>query len=163
MKPTIHILSPIFALIFLFCSTPMCGQALCETLTDMERENVFSDVGVGRGFNKDKQRKRFDKLKVEATDEELLALTDDPSPVLRCYAFLALADKHHPDVFAVLLRHLADKEEIEVQSGCLSRMMTVGELFLAIAKGRFSEEKHPYKLTADQKKKVDMSLAVPVE
>jgi hypothetical protein len=153
----------LFVLIFLLCSINTFGQALWETITDMEQENTFCDVGVGRGYIKGEQRKRFDRLKQEATAEELLALTDDSNPVIRCYAFLALADKHHPDVFVILLRHFADKEEVEIVSGCIGEITTVGEVFLAIAEGRFSEEKKPYKLTAEQKKQLAITLTSPVE
>lgn len=152
----------IFPLLLYLACVPfrLHGQiALWEVLDDMAQENTFSDVGVGRGYNKDRQRTRFDQLKQEATDDELLALTDDANAVIRCYAFLALADKHHPEVFAVLLRHLADNEEIAVLSGCLGRTTTVGELFFSIARGRYSEEKHPHRLTPEQQKEVEKILS----
>lgn len=163
MKKFIRVVHPICALFILLYPVDMVAQSLWEVLTDMEQENIFCDVAVGRGYTKDKQRERFDRLKAEATAEELLALTDDPNPVLRCYAFLALADNHHPEVFAVLLRHLADEEEVEVVSGCIGQTMTTGELFFAIAKGRYSEAKHPHTLTAEQKAQVEALLSLPAD
>lgn len=163
MKRSVRMLCLVSTFFVLLYPVDMVAQALWEVLTDMEQENIFCDVGVGWGYNKDKQRERFDQLKAEATAEELLALTDDPNPVLRCYAFLALADNHHPEVFAVLLRHLADDEEVEVLSGCIGQRMTTGELFFAIAKGHYSEAKHPHTLTAEQKAQVEALLPLPAD
>lgn len=73
------------------------GRFESENLNMMGREPVLSD-----------QFRRFAFLADSATTEELFALTRHKGPVVRCYAFDALAYRHPPRFLEFLHQHLAD-------------------------------------------------------
>jgi hypothetical protein len=83
------------------------------------KDNVLKSAGVGYGGVRTDQWERFEKLKKEATDEELKELTENKNPVVRCYSFQAIATRKSIDVFPILLKHLNDTARIETFQGCI--------------------------------------------
>lgn len=116
---------------------------------------------VYRGCVQSEQWKRYLHLKSEATDDELLDLTDYIDPVVRCYAFIALVERGHPDVFPVLMRHVEDTDTLSAQKGCIGFPTTVRHvLFNAVTHGSFLDDiRKPSTLPPHQRAVVD-SLAV---
>lgn len=92
--------------------------------------NVLMGPAVGIAGSRPEQWDRFEILQAKATNEELFALTSDTNAVVRCYAFQALADKNHVNVFPVMLRHLSDTVSVHTLYGCLGGSEKVGDFML---------------------------------
>lgn len=88
-------------------------------VADIAKENVLMGGAVGIDGGRSDQFNRFDLLRSNATDQELIALTDDTNAVVRCYAFQALVEKNYIDVFPIVISHLSDTAKIRMLNGCL--------------------------------------------
>ncbi len=134
-----------------------------EIVDGIVAENELHSSRIGRGGITGKQWKRYVALRTEATAEELVDLTDYTNPVVRSYAFMALVERNHPDVFTILVQHSNDRDTMLVLSGCTGRFAEVRE-FLAgtVTHGGFIDNaKRAYRLSATQKATVDSLLALP--
>lgn len=101
---------------------------------------------------------RFIELKKNAASEELVLLTHHHNPVVRCYAFQALAERKDPKTFGVLLQHLNDLEKIEHVCGGMSSIGgTVGDFFLSIVTSKYGYE-DAIKLNVSEQKQIDSIL-----
>jgi hypothetical protein len=69
---------------------PVLSKKLKTLLHKMAAENVLMGSGVGFAGIRPEQWDRYEKLSRMATDDQLLALTNDTNAVVRCYAFQAL-------------------------------------------------------------------------
>jgi len=119
--------------------------ALKKVVEELEAYNVVESEYVGDGGYASEQWKRYNQLKEIATMDQLVALTDYANPVVRCYAFRALAAKNSDQVFPILLAHLQDTTRVETLSGCLGGSEYTGDYFVGVVK--YYEEDYPgYKL-----------------
>ena len=66
-----------------------------------------------------------------ASEQELLLLLDDKSPIVRFYAFTGIKDRF-PKVklFPLLMERLGDSEEVEAQFGCIIFRAAVADLLI---------------------------------
>ena len=122
-------------------------QALNTIVTPMADDNMYKSASIGYGAAKTKQWKRFVELKKIATDEELILLTDNDSPAVRCYAFQALIERENPATFDILLKHLTDNETIQSFQGMIVKKQQTGDFFLDL-----------YGVQPDEQVKVDSIL-----
>ena len=97
------------------------------------------------------------KLNKTAFPNELNALTNHNNPIIRCYAFKVLAQKHDPQIFPILLNHLNDTARIQVLIVDVSGPEVVADYFLNIVTPGVIDT-GLYELTAIQKLKVDSIL-----
>jgi hypothetical protein len=112
-----------------------CNQRqdkLSEIVTNIAKCNVVMGSEVGYGGERPEQWDRYEALRSIATEQELLALTNDTNGVVRCYAFQALAARKTTDMFPVVIKHLSDTATIETLSGCLGRHQKAGDFFLEL-------------------------------
>jgi hypothetical protein len=121
------------------------------------KDNVLKSAGVGYGGVRTDQWERFEKLKKEATDEELKELTENKNPVVRCYSFQAIATRKSIDVFPILLKHLNDTARIETFQGCIVSSQVAGDYFLGVVTPEYIDL-DAYKLTSRQRATVDSIL-----
>lgn len=120
-------------------------------------DNVLKSEGVGDSGERTEQWVRFEKLKSEATDEELRELTDNQNAVVRCYSFQAIATRNKVDVFPILLKHLNDTTSIKTFRGCFISSQMAGDYFLDVVTPQYIDL-DAYKLTLDQRAIVDSIL-----
>ena len=66
-----------------------------------------------------KQYERSMTLSGQATDRELVLLTDHKSPKVRVYAFDILAARKHKDLKSILEKHILDSAIFTSRSGCM--------------------------------------------
>ncbi len=76
------------------------------------------------------QWSRYEKLKRNASEEELIKLTDSESSAVKAYAFKALVERENRNTFKILSRHLSDQQEIWTAEGCVVRRMPISDFFL---------------------------------
>jgi hypothetical protein len=69
--------------------------------------------------------KRFDDLLKVAADEDLLFLTNNKNPNIRCYAFNGLAANKYPGLREVFFEHLLDTSVIQTRYECTGERTTV--------------------------------------
>ncbi len=131
---------------------------------EIAEEGELHSSCVGRGCMVSDQWKRYEQLRTEATAEELVDLSDYTNGVVRCYAFMALAERRHPEVYSILLQHLADCDTIYTQSGCIGSAIAVRDFFIeTVTRGGFiAYNKRAYRLSSAQKKEVDSLLVLPI-
>jgi len=98
----------------------------------MAEDNILKSEAVGAAGVRTEQWNRYEKLKQDATDAELIALTDNTNPVIRCYAFNALASRKSPNTFPILVKHLKDTADVKTFFGCIISATKVGDYFLDV-------------------------------
>jgi hypothetical protein len=104
--------------------------SLKALVADIAKTNVLMGGVVGVDGRRPEQWSRFDLLRAKATDQQLIALTDDTNAVVRCYAFQALAEKNYVDVYPIVLCHLSDTATVLTFNGCLVGSEKAGDLML---------------------------------
>jgi hypothetical protein len=125
--------------------------------TDIAKDNVLKSEGVGFAGVRTEQWDRHEKLIKDATNSELLALTDNSNAVVRCYAFQALATRKEVDIFPVLLKHLSDTSNIQTFFGCIRSSQTAGDYFLEVVTPQYIDPE-AYRLTPRQRTSIDSIL-----
>ena len=86
---------------------------------EKEKENEIHSDAVGYRGEKTSQYKRFEKLTKKAKLDELIELTEHPSPVVRGYAFWALAKRNYKKLEEIFIKHLRDEEKLKLYEGCI--------------------------------------------
>lgn len=104
---------------------------------------------VGRAPIEPKHWPYYVILHDQATTPELVFLTDNPSAVVRCYAYRALADRAEIDLFPIALKHITDDDSVHTYCGCSGNLTYVSWEF----RGRGKRAKNP--LTPAQVKYLD--------
>lgn len=70
----------------------------------------------------------FGMLEHTATIDELKMLSWHPQPVVRCYAFLAVAYRDSSSVLPLLIEHLTDTQQVSTRIGCFDGRQEAGDL-----------------------------------
>lgn len=96
-----------------------------KAVRQMARVGILKCELVGRAPIMPQQYLRFDLLRKQSTDAELTALLKHRAPVVRAYAFEALAERPNIDLFPLLLRHQQDTARLAVSCGCFRFNNTV--------------------------------------
>ena len=115
---------------------------------EIAKDNVVKGPAVGVSGERTAQWERFEKLKSQASDKQLLALTRHDNPTVRCYAFAAIVDRGTYDAFPILLEHLHDSVQVMVLNGCIGENVRVGDYFFPI----FFSEKSYLEKDAEKRK-----------
>lgn len=91
----------------------------------------FADEGAirFRGYGSAVVSDVYHALEIQATNEDLVILTNFPEPAVRCYAFMALVERGDTSAFHILMNHIDDSDNIEV-SGCTIEEMSCAAFFL---------------------------------
>ena len=100
------------------------------------------------------QWRYFEEFAKRYSEQELTALCKHQNPLIRCFAFHALADHRSSKVFDILLDHLSDTTEFERFYGCIGGSDRVTDNFLD-AVGYDNETPRKPNLTEEQFNYVD--------
>lgn len=98
----------------------------------IEKINFLMGSAVGYSGTKPKQFDNLIELENEANKNELIALTDHPNGVVRCYAFWALSHDSTIDLFPIVAKHLNDNELVSTQFGCIISKQKVGDFYINV-------------------------------
>jgi len=120
--------------------TIMIGTCAAQTLRphirrlsdSIARTNVLDGSVVGIAGGSTGQWKRYERLKAEASTNELTALVAHKNAVVKCYAFRALTYRKDADVFSILCRQLYDNAFLSTHYGCISSREYVGDYMLGV-------------------------------
>ncbi|WP_346883965.1 hypothetical protein [uncultured Algibacter sp.] len=107
---------------------------------------------VGEAGTKPKQWDNFTDLKKNATEQELLLLTEHPNPVVKCYAFDLLVKQRNKNSFNILKDNLRDTTSVSTQYGCIGSMTRVNDYFIESMLRPYSDNEY---LTESDKKTLD--------
>ena len=138
------------------CKEKSQSKIISQVVEEIAAENVLKGPAVGVAGIRPEQWERFEFLKSAASDEELLGLTDHTNAVVRCYSFLALAEKNTIDLLPVVLKHLEDSAVVHTFFGCLSGSQRTGDFFLETVTANYDPTS--FCLTNSQKTIVDSVL-----
>lgn len=127
---------------------------LKKIVEQIEEYNIVESAYIGDGGSASEQWARYEQLKQIATISQLIALTDYPNSVVRCYAFEALATRNSNQVFPILMKHLKDTTSVETLSGCLGHIEYTGDYFIGVLLYA-DKESEGYKLNDEEKKILD--------
>ena len=119
-------------LLFLFLlSQYSFAQANNEKLDSLV--STFSNSVTVSGYSKgiagiiSEEYLAYNELFKVASNEQLIALTDHSNGIVKCYAFLALAQKDKRLAKDIAIKHEEDNQQIEVLKGCKSSIETVAK------------------------------------
>lgn len=101
-------------------------------VTTLEKTDIVYGPLIGPGGMTPDQWKEFEKLLQVARTDELIAMTDHPKPVVRCYAIRALRYRDYEDIFPIVLKHISDTAIITSRYGCLGHSENVGDFFIGM-------------------------------
>lgn len=138
-------------------STDELRPAIQKIAKGIARGNVLESEFVGIAGTRSKQWDKYEKLKQEATNDELRQLVNNKNAVIRCYSFQALANRKGVDVFPILINHLNDTAYVETLQGCIGSSQTAGDYFLEVVTPQYVDL-NAYKLTSNQRSVVDSIL-----
>ena len=80
---------------------------------------------IGRAAVTTEQYRRSVVLLAQASEAELLALTDHSSPAVRCYAYQGLCERKSKALLISLRKHELDTAAVVVNVGCFGLSLTV--------------------------------------
>jgi len=121
------------------------------------KDNVLKSAGTGEAGERTAQWERYEKLKKDATNVELMTLSDHKNAVVRCYSFQALVERKTFEILPILLNHLHDTAEVETFQGCIISSQMVGDYFLDLVSPEYIDSDF-YKLIARRKINIDSIL-----
>ena len=132
----------LITLLILFITITSCGQLTYndnsisiktkKVVTEIEKVNELMSSAVYYEGSTPKQWGNFVELKKNATNEELIELTNHPNGVVRSYSFWALSNKKDVDLFPIVKNHLNDYQLINTQFGCIGGQKMVGDFFIQV-------------------------------
>lgn len=120
------------------------------------KTNSLMSAHVGIVGKRTKQYDDFEELARIAGHDALVALTDHPNAVVRCYAAWGLIRYRNVDVLPIVLRHLDDTACVRTHSGCIVSTEFVGDVMVDAATE--SRPESPGALDAGQRHMLDSVL-----
>ena len=131
--------------VFLLHSSDLTAQAAERSVSpvtaaivkEIEKLGTVEGQWAGKSQAGSKQFAKFVELQKHASKEELRYLTVHTSPVVRCYAFWALALDSAEDLLSIILNHLPDTALVVTRFGCTGTIMSSGDFFIRLATGEF--------------------------
>lgn len=86
----------------------------------------------------------------KSSNKELIKLTKNSNPAVRCIAFRTLIHRDSVEIFPIVLEHINDNQKVTIHSGCIIRKSKVGDYFIQLVT--------PYGLTPKQITTLDSLL-----
>jgi len=121
-------------------AAPAAAQTVDELVARLARAEAYEEQDVSEG-EPSRVYPDYASLAAIATTERLQKLAEHDSPVVRCYAVRALAERGDTRTLPVILRaHAADVTKVVHHSGCEVLNTTAGELMFDIARSRLTAE-----------------------
>lgn len=147
-----------FALLFfiLFIMTS-CRDEKQTAVEAIVKYNLYTGPHEGLSTEISPQWKSYEILRDKCTEQELVDLSNHLHPIVRCYAFDALAERCSPRAYEVLLQHLSDTASFEAVYGCMSDIDNVTDNLLYEVGYDGSKPTH-YSLTNEQYNFLDSVL-----
>ena len=119
---------------FLLCQGKFHPEKISESTNEyVNKIAEINQIGCSV-YGKCKQWENFQDLRDEASDEELLELTNHPKGVVRCYAFWAILQNKSHNLFPIILNHLQDYELVPFCMGDIIVNEQVGDFYLRLIK-----------------------------
>ena len=94
------------------------SPGLGALVDSLARFNVWHNRAVGESGRITEQWRRYEQLSAKASLSDLDLLIQHRSAVVRCYAFLALAERPDVDLLPRLLPHINDTTQVDYFVGC---------------------------------------------
>jgi hypothetical protein len=142
----------IFISILFFASCNKPNTEVMELVELLKTEKIIASYFQGNKISvlldEVDQSNNYQNLLKIATDEDLIYLTDNEYPIIRCIAFKGLNSRNNTRIREILYNHKNDNSEVECSNGaCLTNQIKVKEFMLeqlnpeTTSKYRFSLEK----------------------
>ncbi len=146
----------IVSLAFCFCFTG-CEDGKKSVVDSMIKYGVYEGLYLGPTDKISPQWKNYKTLIQKFSENEIAELCDHKNPIVRCYAFKALAEICSPKVYDMLLKHLSDTVEFDRLYGCIGDKDRVTDNFLDQV-GYDKRTPSKFNLTEEQYNHVDSIL-----
>ena len=105
-----------------------------KTVKQIANYKRVDDMYIGYTGSVSFQFYQFLILTRMATDNELIHLSNHPSPVVRVYAFWVLIKRKNRKIKTLLAKHLDDSSSFSYFSGCIMSVRKVNEFCIYLAK-----------------------------
>jgi len=158
---TISLLTIFFSHAFCYAQndSTKIRHPILKVVRKISKYKTIEKGPIGISGKLTKQFHRFIFLMDQATDNELIALTNYKSAKVRAYAFEALVAKGSKDVKQILENHISDISIINIRDGCMSSTEHVNLYFLQLLTPSIYDKSPNNKLTEDEVKKMKTKMA----
>lgn len=95
---------------------------------------------VGIGGMQSEQYRRFLWLEQNATEEELIQLTDNSNANVKVYAFMALCNRNSSACKQIFEKHIEDKSQFHQYAGCMQMPEQVNVFFFNYLSDKLSQK-----------------------
>lgn len=124
-------------LLSLLVSTVLPAQSVAELVDTLAKASTLDDEAVGDGGEKTATYRAYESLRAAADAAGLSALLEHRSPIVRCYAARALAErKETVDWLAVLKAHALDVAPVTTFRGCVRAEEACGDVLVELVRER---------------------------
>lgn len=146
-KKLMHIISLLFFQIIL---SQTIRPEIQNLVDQIQKGNTLTSEFIYYEGQKSKQFELFQLLDSLATKEELIQLVEHNSAPVRCAAFTPLCKLDLEYSKKVLIAHLNDYQEINLQVGCIGYKSYVADEFINIIRYHLSEKDRPFLISLNK-------------
>lgn len=122
-------------------------KTILKLARKISRSKTVDTGPVGFAAEHTKQFDRYIYLINNATENELVVLTDHKDPKVRAYSFEILVAKGYKNIQQLLQQHIGDTATIVIRDGCMRSTEHLNLYWLRLATPRNNEHTPAFKLT----------------
>ncbi|MGL5318856.1 MAG: hypothetical protein ACRC9Q_09235 [Bacteroidales bacterium] len=142
---------------------PEYSPALSPTAMEISRRNYIDWDILQPSDSLTRGQTLFRTMRMNATDQDILYMTESLQPVMRVYAASLARDKKSLSHFDLLCAHLRDIAEVEVKTPDIHYRKKVGDFYMSFLYDHLSAEQKNHidsVIIYDKMNKLDSRLAV---
>lgn len=107
---------------------------LKKTVSEIADYGKVESTSLGFLGTSSVQYERFLKLKLNASDSELVLLTNNYNSVIKAYAFWALTEKKYKGIKQIIEFRIKDRGFFQFHNGCMVWAKRINEWYLELGK-----------------------------
>jgi hypothetical protein len=110
-------------------------------VSKIEKINELMDRAVSVSGSRPEQFDNFSELQKNASKDELIALTNHPNAVVRCYAFWSLTYDPTSNLLPIVINHINDTTIVDTQFGCIGSRERAGDFMINVVTPKYIDLK----------------------
>lgn len=143
-----------FFIVILILASCKATPPLVKVVKEMAAYKTFEYKFTGLADDSSLQWARYETILANSTDDDLVQLCENVSPVVRSYAFMGLIEKKSPQIFEILLKHIKDTGKFDRVMGCMVNPCYVSDFYLEQV-GYFPYDSTWYTISSQQREYLD--------
>jgi hypothetical protein len=131
------------------------ATSLDKVVREMAAYGIYEYPFVGLTAEPSLQWARYQQILNMCSDQDLVELCGNESPVVRCYAFQGLIDKGNSKVFDQVITHIHDTASFDKITGCMNDPCYVSDFYLEQVSYFPYDTSTCFRITAHQRNMLD--------